>query len=243
MSFAHVRSGAAELRQLIRESTGRDLLAAISLEEPVEPEDELHFIKLIAWCYGLLIEAGPAIFRHLQALTRLHNPSAAEEFQNARQSVLNLRTVKFHNLLSESADDERKKRHARIWLLSNGGEPINWTFCCNALSIQVVTAIKIVHSTWIRTIALEEDRDNAVGRMLLAVDNKWPAYIFDEMLERAAHEIGVKGLDIVQFRSNRLNQWQELASYFQTPELAQAGVERAVKAELMTLFGPEKPTS
>jgi hypothetical protein len=50
MIFDELKGTCEGLRALMRETSGRDLINAVSVGEPVEPQDELHFFKLVSWC-------------------------------------------------------------------------------------------------------------------------------------------------------------------------------------------------
>ncbi|WP_166038800.1 hypothetical protein [Sphingosinicella sp. YJ22] len=83
-----------------------------------------------------------------------------------------------------------------------------------------------------------ENRDPLLNRALvLAIDNAWPAHHFDSMLDEAAIEIGIKGLDIAVYRNKRLERWQDLVACFHSPEEAREGLRRAIRAELVMVFG------
>jgi hypothetical protein len=58
MSFVQLKDVCDEFRTLLRAATGRELIDAVSVDEPKEPEDELHFIKLVSWCYVFVLIPG-----------------------------------------------------------------------------------------------------------------------------------------------------------------------------------------
>jgi hypothetical protein len=225
----------------MRETTGRDLIIVVSVDEPLEPQDELHFLKLVSWCYVFLMEASEPPLRHILSLLRTAN---REDFRTARrivESVNHLRTVRVHNLSSESESDQYKKRQAEIWLALHGGDPLNWGGCCSALCAEVASAVEIVGNKWRNMAASEEDAQTAIRDLLAAVDREWPPYVFDRMVEGAAIEIGLKGLDCVKYREGKLDQWRRLVTLFETSEHAHEAVNSAIRIELEQVFGNFNP--
>jgi len=47
MSFDELKSTCETLRALLREATGRELISAISVDEPTKPQDELHLTRIL----------------------------------------------------------------------------------------------------------------------------------------------------------------------------------------------------
>jgi len=147
------------------------------------------------------------------------------------------RTVQVHNLSPENRSDEYKKRQADIWLTQNGGDPIEWGTCCRSLCMEVATAIESVANKWRQMTTSKEDAEPAIMELNLIVDREWPPHDFDRMVESAAIEIGLKGLDCVKYRESRLDGWRQLVTLFETREHAQAAVNAAIRRELQRVFG------
>jgi hypothetical protein len=168
MTFAELRSACDGFRALLREATGRELITAVSVDEPVEPQDELHFFKLVSWCYVLLFEAGQPATRYVLSLLRTAQPDEHKTINSVFEHVSCLRTVRVHNLLPESRSDDRKRRQAGIWLVQNGGEPPDWPRCCDSLCTEVASAIRLLIEKWCRLTANIEDAAVAVQDLIVA---------------------------------------------------------------------------
>jgi hypothetical protein len=140
MSFVRLKSACDGFRTLLRQDTGRELIDAVSVDEPKEPEDELHFIKLVSWCYVFVFEASQPSVKYILSLLRKANPEGHKATRLTFETVNNLRTVRVHNLSAESQRDDQKRRLAHIWLLQNGGTPLDWPYCCHALANEVTSA-------------------------------------------------------------------------------------------------------
>jgi hypothetical protein len=159
------------------------------------------------------------------------------------ESVNHLRTVRVHNLSRASKGDEYKKRQAEIWLAQNGGAPVDWTACCRNLCDQVAYSVQCLENKWRDITASAEDADLAVRDLVASVDREWPPHSFDRMVESAANEIGLRGLDCIKYRESRLDKWRQLEACFETREHAQVAVSAAIHRELEQVFGSQVPQS
>jgi hypothetical protein len=241
MSFVILKSACDGFRTLLRQDTGRDLIDAVSVDEPKEPEDELHFLKLVSWCYVFMFEASQPSTKHILSLLRKANPESHRAISLTFETVNNLRTVRVHNLLAESRRDDQKRIQAHIWLLQNCGDPLDWPCCCRALSNEVTSAIDRLVEKWNQVTADKDDAASAVGDLMLAIDREWPPHAFDRMVETAANDIGLSGLDYVKYRQSRLKEWRELTGFFESRDHAEAAMSAAIRRELEHVFG--NPTS
>jgi len=237
MTFGDLKSSCDEFRAVLREATGRELVTAISVDEPVEPQDELHFVKLVSWCYVVLFEASQPATRYILSLLRTANPREHRTVAAIVENVNHLRTVRVHNLSPESKGDDYKQRQANIWLLQNGGEPIDWPRCCQSLCTEVTSAIRLLIEKWRRTTASIEDRAAVIQDLIVTIDREWPPHAFDRMVDNAAREIGLRGFDCVKYRQHRLDKWRDLVGFFESRAHAEAAMNSAIRRELEQVFG------
>jgi hypothetical protein len=211
MTFAELKSASDDFRAVLRELTGRELITTVSVDEPIEPQDELHFVKLVSWCYVILFEASQPTTRYILSLLRTADPGEHSTVATVIENVNHLRVVRAHNLSPESKSDDYKRRQASIWLLQNGGEPTDWPRCCESLCAEVTKAVRLLVNKWRRITASIEDRAAAIQNLTIIVDREWPPHAFDRLVEGAAQEIGLQGFDYVKYRQHRLDKWRELA--------------------------------
>ena len=243
MSFIEIKDVCDQFRSLLLAATGRELIDLISVDEPLEPYDELHFIKLVSWCYVCLFEASQPAARYILSLLRTASPEDHRQVNSAFEHVNNLRTVRAHNLLPQNKRDDYKKRQAHIWLIQNGGDPPDWASCCDSLSREVTSAVERLVRKWIEVTSSADDAASIVDQLLIVVDREWPPLVFDRIVEAAAAEIGLLGLDYVKYRESRLDRWREVVGYFETREHAETAISSAIRAELGQLFGTRpRPT-
>jgi hypothetical protein len=90
---------------------------------------------------------------------------------------------------------------------------------------------------WNQVTADKDDAASVVGDLVLAIDREWPPHAFDRMLETAANDIGLSGLDCVKYRQSRLEKWRELTGFFESREHAEAAMSAAIRRELESVFG------
>jgi hypothetical protein len=213
------------------------LIDTISVDEPNDPEDELHFVKLVTWCYVFIFEASQPATRFILALLRVASPDQHKNAKVAFEIVNVLRTARVHNLLPSSKGGDFKQRQARIWLTQNGGDPFSWPTCCQALSDAVAISIGHLIERWRAIVGNKEDSARVIADLIMTIDREWPPHAFDRMIENAAIEIGLSGLDFVKYRETRLAKWRELAGFFESREHAEVAMNSAIRSELEQLFG------
>jgi hypothetical protein len=237
VTFAELKSVCDQFRSLLHATTGRELVDPVSVDEPHDPYDELHFVKLVSWCYVFLFEASQPTARYVLSLLRTASPEDHRLVSSTFENVNNLRTVRTHNLLLQNKRDDYKKRQAHIWLIQNGGNPPDWANCCRSLSIEVTMAVERLLRKWGEVTASEDDAASIVRELVIAVDREWPPHTFDRIVEAAAAQIGLSGLDYVKYRESRLERWRGLVGFFETREHAVAAISSAIRVELEQLFG------
>jgi hypothetical protein len=237
MNFTDVRTACDRFGQLLLSTTSRSYIDAISVEEPSGPEDELHFLKLIVWCYAFWFEAGHPAVKHVASLLRTSSPENFKIVSESFRSVQYLRTVRAHNMLSTSREDEYKTTQAKLWLIIAGGEPTNWQRCCRRLCEDVTKAVDLLHQAWAAVTIDDEDARSGKEQLQLAVQREWPAHNFDRLVEEAVIRVGLESFDIVAYRVTRIARWQELTKFFSDSQDAERALRRAIFRELESLFG------
>lgn len=240
MTFAELKNAYKEFRDFLRETTERELIVDVSVDEPIAPEDELHFLKLVSWCYVMLFEASQPTTRYILSLLRASDPSAHKQAHSVLENVNYLRTVRVHNLSPINKGDVRKQKQADIWLLRSGGEPTDWLQCCETLCSEVVSTIRLLSEKWRLTTAITEDRAAIVQNLITTIDREWPPHAFDRIVEGAVEKIGLQGFDCVKYREHRLNDWRVLVGFFETREDSEAAMTMAIHRELEQRFGNDQ---
>lgn len=236
MNFAAVKAAANALGTRLANDTGRQLFQAMTIEEPVGSEDELHFFRLVHWSYILINEAANVPLKHLISLVRVSGGEALSRVGTVRQAVHVLRTVNSHNLAGDENGAD-KMRRARVWLTEHGGEPTDWKACCIALCSGMVDLLNECETAWKRAVETQEDRAIAVTQLLQAVERSWSPHQFDALVQEAASALNLEGFDVSAYRDANIEQWRSFALYFVDRRSAEDGIRRAIRTELRNRFG------
>jgi hypothetical protein len=236
MSFSDLKTALGRLDSKIEAACGRRLFDEITIQEPAGELGELYFSRLVSWSYVVLNEAGALPLNYLRSLLRVSDPEALEVVNSTRQTVINLRTVQAHNLPPTDSSNQHKARQASIWISQHGGDPPNWALCCEALASQMLKLINNVESAWVRATSDSSDRTQTVEGLVQRADQTWEAHTFDGMIESAAQELGIDGLDVVAYRADHLEEWRNLTAYFVDRESAKRSVAIAIRNQLAEYF-------
>jgi hypothetical protein len=235
MKFALLKVAGDHLRQAIRDATQRDLISLVSVEEPTS-DDELGFYKLVLWSYAFWVEACSPAGRHILGSLRNTSPdkhkAAAETFK-----ILGfLRTRLAHNL-GQSPGDRYQVDQSNIWLDVNGGVPISWADCFDALTQKLCEALNSLADQWELMLKSSEDAAVAVEHLIKTVDQDWPGYLFDPIIVSTAESLELDGLDIVEYRQSRHEDWRKLTKMFNSRGEAEVAIRRIIRMEMTVTFG------
>lgn len=235
MTFGDVEVACQSLREKLRQSTGITL-SEVSVERPSDPEDELHFVRLVAWGYVFLVEVASTPIRHIQTILRGANPREHKKVADAVRLVRNLRTSQAHQLSDGSSSDLATKNFVSQWLAINDGDQ-RWPTRIRLLCGSICEAIGAIIEKWDALTADEPSRADAVAALLSAVDRQWPPHLFDRFLEEAATELGINGMDYPLYRALRMDDWRKLADCFQSRDDAEVALKSAIRSDLRATFG------
>lgn len=217
----------------------RSVCEEITIAQPELPKDELFFTRLVAWSYVALNEAFPVLLKQLVGVMRQSEPLMYKNFQTTKEVVECMRAYQSHNLPATSKRNEEKIKSVKIWKAINGGSPFSWEAACDALCNCINTLIGDLRKIWDVVSADQGDRENFLESLSDAFDKDWPAHVYDALVERSAISIGLVSFNYVAFRKRQGNvdAWRKLAALFEERSAAEMAVERAIKADLINMFG------
>lgn len=237
MSFEALARSAEKLRIALHSSTGRHLIAEVSLEAPNHSQGEAAFIKSVLWCYALWFEACQPAGRYLTNIVRNSEPEEHKTASRAFRDVQNLRTFHAHNLLPHDKNDEYKLNQAKAWLSQNGGAERDWDGCTVKLCSGLATAVDILCAHWNRVTASPEDASTAIQGLLDELDRNWEPHTYDNIIVEFADMLGLSDIDPVKYRNARIKDWQEIAKFFLDRTSAEAALRRTIHQEMKVKFG------
>lgn len=207
MSFGKIQSNFISLKKRLTVAVGSAALDDINIEPPKGDDDELSFLRLVAWTYVLIFESGKISLNFLRKLP----PWKESELL---PYVRPLRTWMSHNLLFESDHDVQTMGKAMDWFTSTCGTGIpqtssHWKACF----AQLLSDVNVLLSNAI--VACDAFNSEIDGARLKSdlkekLDRNWAAYRFDRYVEDAINRFGYSGFDVVLFRNRYLEQWRRV---------------------------------
>ncbi|WP_321919547.1 hypothetical protein, partial [Paraburkholderia tropica] len=142
MNFATLTGNYLTLRAKLTAYVGPHALADITVHPPANVNDELSFLRLVAWGYALLHESGKISLQFLRDLPPWSEPGVA-----LLPHVRALRTWSSHNLSFEKTSDVKTIRSALQWITRTCGsgspsKSAEWKLCFLALANDLDSLLK-----------------------------------------------------------------------------------------------------
>ena len=243
MTIADLNAEYNLLRQSLRTFVGENALGEISLQIPTS-DDEACFLRLIAWSYIFVFEAGRITVPYLVKL-----PSAVDnsnvDLQSSCDRIHDLRTWSFHNLSFEDDRERSISRRTALWFIGiSGSNPPNnrdgWRKSFECLHAEICLIIRHCRSALEITLAEVEDGGKIVEDLRRRLDRNWPAHKFDEIVTDAATRIG-QSLDVPKFRRPRLAKWREYLGTIPESDEPEPSLVRLVERDVLDHFGSVLP--
>jgi hypothetical protein len=241
MSFSDLKRACDDFRETLLLTTKHNCIYTVTVSEPSGDEDELYFVRLVLWCYVFWFEACHPAGSHLVSLLKVGSATDYRKVDEIFRVVRSLRTATAHNLNPPSKQNNYTGEQASIWLAMVGGDPRDWRKCSRRLCEDAKNAVEVLSNTWFSVVGNPEDAPGGIERLLLALTRDWPAHAFDRMLEHAANSVGLTGLDLVAYRTKRIEHWRSLAAFFSNRNDAEVALQRAIRQELVASFGRNLP--
>ena len=243
MQFVELNAEVANLRRSLRIFVGERALEEITIQAPVN-DDEASFLRLVAWSYVLVFEAGRVAIPFLIRL-----PSGLETHQSELQStydlVHDLRTWSFHNLSFTSVRELEMSRRTTLWFIDNSGSsPPNtiggWRNCFKSLCADVCAIVSHCKTVFESVLTETEYKATVIGDLKRRVDRNWPAYKFDELVTDAVTRIG-QTLNVPRFRQSRLAKWKNYLQTIPENDDPDALIIRLIERDVLDHFGSVLP--
>lgn len=243
MNFAELNSEYVRLRQSLRVFVGENALDDISVQTPAR-DDEASFLRLIAWSYVLVFEAGRVAIPYLLKLpSSMHEDRA--DLQATCDLVHDLRTWSFHNLNFFNERELRISKRTSLWFLRNSGASPpsvikGWQRCFECLCAEICAVVAHCRGALEFALAESEDGGKIIEDLRHRLNRNWPAYRFDQLVNDAVTRIGQK-LDVPKFRQARLGKWKKYLETIPEGDDPQALVVRLIERDVLDHFGSVLP--
>lgn len=233
MNFRALGGSVSRLRMLLAACFGRDTIDRITVPEPSSRSSELDFVRLVAWGYVLIFEAGRVTIGYLLELPQMSRTGRCNH-RETLDDIHALRTWNFHNLNDSSVRDQIMHERVSQWFLDacDVSEPSTegqWRACldvlCVSLSRIVLECQKIV-------VSVSQGPDNGAAikaGLFLRIQTDCPAHRFDSIIEESAHRLGID-VNVKSFREFRIAKWrrfiEDIGSYDESEEQIVRLIER-----------------
>lgn len=211
MNFGEVSTAYGQLRRRLAVYAGQGALPDITIDPPRGTSDELSFLRMVAWAYVLLYEAGRIPLGYLRQLPPWNQPASA-----LLPYVRALRTWTSHNLALEKEADIATLRDAISWFSKTCGVGTptgdgHWEQCFKTLCGDLVAVLSAAISAC-DAFEKADDRERLVDSLKRRLDRDWAAYRFDAVVSETADGLGYRGIDTVKFRTRHLAAWRAVVA-------------------------------
>ena len=231
------------LRQSLRTFVGEDALEEISVQIPAD-HDEAGFLRLIAWSYVFVFEAGRISIPYLLKI-RSAEISQGGDLQSSCELIHDLRTWSFHNLSFLDARERGISKRTALWFINVcGTNPPNdrdgWRQCFERLHHKIYLLVSHCRRALELAITESELGANTVEDLRRRLDRNWPAHKFDECLTDVVARIG-QSLDVPKFRQPRLTKWREYLATIPEGDEPESSLVRLIERDVLDHFGAILP--
>ena len=235
MKFDELNAEFVGLRNLLRTFVDENALGEITIQPPVG-DDEASFLRLVAWSYAALFEAGRIAIPYLLALPA---KSGVSDANAARRLVSDLRTSSFHNLELESNRNSEIYRRMSLWFIENCGanppsDSVCWRKCFERLCDEVGKVLSRCKSV-LESALSDADAERIKDDLRRRLERNWPAHEFDAIAVDAATRIGQR-LDVRKFRDSRISAWREFLDAIPESDDPESQVTRLIERDVLAHF-------
>ena len=238
MNFSELNAEYVHLRGSLSTFVGKNALEEVSVTPPAS-EDEASFLRLIAWGYVLVFEAGRVTIPYLLKLPSNRNTHELNP-HISRDLLHDLRTWSFHNLGFTDRRSIQISRRVSLWFLEHGNSnppsgARNWRRCFQRLCAEIGAILAHCRGAMELVLADEDDREQAIADLKRRLHRNWPAYRFDELVQDCVFRIG-QTLNVVSFRENKLAGWRMFLDTIHESDDPEILVARLIERDVLDHF-------
>ena len=232
MSFAALSVAVTDLRVSLRSFVGPAALSEITIRPPVAGEGEISFVRLVAWSYVLVFEAGRVSIPYL-----LRTSGSYEQSREGMDLVHALRTWSFHNLGFASGRDRALSRHVHQWFLDACGrsppaDHAAWNTCFDRLCNVVSEVVERCQRAVEEVVSMGDDGTAVMKDLQRRLERLWPPREFDALIGDLALRLGIT-VDVVKFRAPRLDGWRNFLLNMAEDDDPAEAVGRLIERDLL----------
>src|SRR5690606_25420197 len=118
-----------------------------------------------------------------------------------------------HNLDSSKAHDRDIVEACKQWFKASCGTAVpstdeHWSKCLSSLLNEAQEALRSLLDT-LRSIEADESCENICREWQVRIKRNFPPYMFDDLIVKAAVDMGRDGIDAVSLRKRHYDVWQK----------------------------------
>lgn len=241
MTFSALNVAASDLRRSLTSFVGPTALPEVVVRPPVDGGGEISFLRLVAWGYVLLFEAGRI------SIPFLLRTSGAYERQRASMEIIHaLRTWSFHNMGLDSERDMRRSRQVERWFIECCGQSppedrASWNVCFDRASDLVGEVVQQCQRAVAELLATG-DEQAVIADLKHHLERSWAPDRFDALLGDVATRLDVR-VDVAKFRRARLDRWRSFLREQPADDDPANAVERLMERDLLEYIDGLLPIS
>lgn len=240
MSFAEIHTLHLDFKRRLTSIVGKEVFSEITITPPRGTNDELSFMRLIAWGYVLVFESGRGPLSFLRNLPPLNRPDTPSlKHLNA------LRTWTSHNLVLGKSRDVTTIRAATMWLLQTCGTgspdaTADWEKCFLALAEDLKSLLRGAIGAC-DCFEKSVDRSELVEAFNRSLDRNWDAHAFDKYVEIAVEKFGYYGISALDIRRSNLDAWRKIVAASIDDESIKRNLIIRVENDVLSLMASSFP--
>lgn len=208
----------------------------IFIREPVGKCGEAAFLRLAAWSYVLIYEAGRIVIRYLVDLADKED-QPGRDVSETIELVHALRTWSFHNIGGYSRREKRLIEAVDKFFadICNSNFPIDdgaWLRCYSVLGERILYMLRYC----IDGVSIMEDPvdgPSAVSGLKTRIERHWPATKFEALVSDAAIRLGIR-VDFQRFTERRLHEWQKFIEVIPFDDDPKRTIVSLIERDLLT---------
>lgn len=203
----------------------------ITIPFPKNEQDELSFLRLVAWGYVLLNESAKI---HIKFFKDFKNDL------NLITDIQFLRTYMAHGLSFSKDRDKETIKKSQHWFMKQCGtvnpeSNEHWNKCFISLGTRIDTLIKELIECC-NILEGNIDSENNLNELKKRLNKNWDAYKFDIYINNAFQRFSYQGFDPVLFRNKYLSKWREIIQLSDDSKDLDRLLQQKVEADLLTLM-------
>ena len=243
MKFQELNAEVVSLRQSLGVFVSERALEEIVLRPPIS-DDEASFLRLVAWSYVFVFEAGRLTIPYLVKLSSGQELSE-KRAREACELIHDLRTWSFHNLGFTSRHGAKVSRRVQKWFMADGNlSPPNtriaWRKCFERLCSETHAIVLHCKGAIAVNTTDNEEGEGWFADLRSRLSTNWSNMKFDEVLGDISARLG-QTIDVPEFRASRVENWRTFLQDVPPNDNPEGRLLRFIERDLLDYREPILP--